>query len=83
MIINEETKINLWQTYSDVLGNQEIELLTRSSFDKIIEEINRLEKPVMPKIAEKKQNIHNMDIIHLGCCTKCGDTNFTNHDCTW
>ena len=42
-----------------------------------------VEPVVKVQIAEEKQNTHNMDIIHLGCCTKCGGINFTNQNCKW
>jgi len=40
-----------------------------------------IEPPVILEIAEEKQNVHNMDITHLGYCTKCGGINFTNKNC--
>ena len=38
---------------------------------------------VKTKIAEEKQNRHNLDIVHLGACTKCGKVNFMNVECKW
>lgn len=35
--------------------------------------------PVMRSVCEPEH--HNLDVLHLGCCSKCGKTQFKQTDC--
>ncbi len=47
------------------IGNASIPII-----EKVLDESSQFEPLVIVQEAEEKQNTHNMDIIHLGCCTK-------------
>ena len=66
-------------------GGQKVHCFDLISYDDALEICKQVsvEPEVKVQIAEEKQNTHNMDIIHLGCCTKCGGINFTNQNCKW